>query len=109
MIVKKVTAIIQRSKLEDVETALRDAGVPGISVTMVKGYGDYANFFKSPPLVSHARLEIFIEDTKVNSVVDAIMNNAHTGMESDGIIAVLPVEHFYRIREKQGLHAGNHP
>ena len=107
MSIKKVTAIVQRSKLEHVETALRDAGVPGISVTIVNGYGDYANFFKSPPLVSHARLEIFIEEDKVSTVVDAIMNNAHTGMESDGIIAVLPVEHFYRIREKQVLYTSD--
>jgi len=96
---KKVTAIIQCEVLEKVEMALQEAGVSGISVTYVKGYGDYSIFFKSPPLVTHARIEIFAEDTQVDSIVDTILTTAYTGMLGDGIVAVLPVEHFYRIRD----------
>lgn len=96
---KKVTAIIQCEVLEKVEMALQAAGVSGISVTYVKGYGDYSNFFKSPPLVTHARIEIFAEDAQVDPIVDTILTTAYTGMLGDGIIAVLPVEHFYRIRD----------
>ena len=97
---KKITAIIQREKLEKVELALQGLSVSGISVTYVKGYGNYANFFKSPPLVSHARIEIFAEELKVEGIVETILQNAYTGMDGDGIVAVLPVEHFHRIRDK---------
>lgn len=100
MTFNKITAIIQREKLEEVERSLEGIGVPGISVTHVKGYGDYANFYQSPPLVTHARIEIFAEQTQVNAIVKTIMDTAHTGMAGDGIVAVLPVARFHRIRNK---------
>ena len=98
---KKVTAIIDRDVLEKVEEALEEIGVTGISVTYVKGFGQYANFFKSPPLVSHARIEIFVGESIVQYIVDTVIQTAYTGLQGDGIIAVLPVERLYRIREKK--------
>lgn len=97
MAFKKVIAILQCSVLEKVESALEEIGVPGISVTYIKGYGDYANFFKSPPLVKHARIEIFTDEKKADLVASTIMQSAHTGLQGDGLVAVLPVEHIYRI------------
>jgi nitrogen regulatory protein P-II 1 len=103
MELKKVTAIIDTDVLEKVENSLQKIGVTGISVTYVKGFGQYANFFKSPPLVSHARIEIFADEYTVHSIVDAIMQTAHTGLPGDGIIAVLPVERLYRISEMKEI------
>ena len=100
MKIKKIIAVIRCEDLEKVESALQQAGVPGISVTYVKGFGEYANFFKSPPLVEHVHIEIFVEESSVQSVVDAIFANAHSGLSGDGIIAVLPVEYLYSIRTK---------
>ena len=96
---RKVTAIVRCEVLEKVEDALRSAGIAGISVSFVKGYGDYANFFRNPPLTKHARIEVFTGDTEVDVIVDTIMGNAHSGLSGDGIVAVLPVEHLYRIRD----------
>jgi len=97
MAFKKVIAILQCTVLEKVESALQEIGVSGISVTFIKGYGNYANFFQSPPLVKHARIEIFTDEEKVDLVVSTIMQSAHTGLKGDGLITIIPVEHIYRI------------
>jgi len=97
MAFKKVIAILQCAVLEKVEGALREIGVPGITVTFIKGYGDYAVFFQSPPLVKHARIEIFTDEKKVDLIVSTIMQSAHTGLAGDGLITIIPVEHIYRI------------
>ena len=54
-----VTAIVRREKLGAVEAALQELGVRGISVSKVKGYGDYHNFFATDQMVDNVRIEIF--------------------------------------------------
>ncbi len=98
---RKITAIIQKDTLKKVEDQLRELDVPGVSVTHVKGYGQYANFFSNDWLVSHVRLEVFIERDRAEEVATAIMNAAHTGMDGDGIVAILPVESIYQIQTLQ--------
>ena len=97
---KKVVAIIRGDKLGDVEERLKDLRVDGISVTRGKGYGEYANFFSSDWYVTHARLEIYCKASWAEKISRAIMEAAHTGMEGDGIVAIIPVETLYRIRSK---------
>lgn len=53
--------------------------------------------------MTHARIEMFIEESRVKSIVDTIMECAHTGHAGDGIIAVLPVEQVYKIRRKAAV------
>ena len=96
-----VTAIIRPDLLEKVEKALQALNVPGVSVTKVKGYGEYANFYTPDWMVTHARVEVFIGQHRAEEVARAIMDAAHTGMEGDGIVAVLPVESVYHIRTRE--------
>jgi nitrogen regulatory protein P-II 1 len=96
----KVTAIIRRDALEKVEQHLRELGVPGISVTHVTGYGEYVNFYTRDGMTSHARIEIFCFTRQAEGIVKAIMDAAHSGLEGDGIVAVLPVCHLYHIRNR---------
>lgn len=96
-----VIAIIRPDYLEKVEKALETLGVPGVSVTKVKGYGEYANFYTPDWMVTHARVEVFIGQHRAEEVARAIMDAAHTGMEGDGIVAVLPVESVYHIRTRE--------
>lgn len=98
---RKVTAIIRPDCLEKVEKALQALEVPGISVTKVKGYGEYANFYTPDWMLTHARVEVFIGQHRAEQVARAIMDAAHTGMEGDGIVAVLPVESVYHIRTRE--------
>jgi nitrogen regulatory protein P-II 1 len=100
MELRKIVAIVRNQVLEKIEGRLVDMRVKGISVSKVKGYGEYANFFNPDWMVTHTRIEIFTENAKVDEIVTAIMDVAHTGMTGDGVVAVLPVEKLYRIRTK---------
>lgn|SRR5574341_134215 len=100
MQLRKVTAIIRSDSLEAVEERLKQMLVKGLTVTHVKGYGEYANFFSHDWLVRHSRIEIFAEKARAEEIVRAIIETAHTGMEGDGLVAILPVEKIFRIRTK---------
>jgi nitrogen regulatory protein P-II 1 len=100
---RKIIAIVRNQVLEEVEGRLIDMRVKGISVSKVKGYGEYANFFNPDWMVTHSRIEIFTEESKVDEIVTAIMEVAHTGMAGDGIVAVVPVQKVYRIRNKSEI------
>jgi len=103
---RKVTAIIRRERLPDVESRLIELGVAGITVTAVKGFGEYANYFRGDFLVPHVRLEIFTTVDRVQPLTDTILDAASTGCEGDGLIAVLPVEDVTRVRTKQRAEPG---
>lgn len=98
---RKITAIINPYSLEAVEEKLIDLKVPGATVSKVKGYGEYANFFAPDWLVNHVKIEIFIGQDRAEMIAEAIMEIAHTGTEGDGIVAVSPVETLYHIRTKE--------
>ena len=95
---RKVTAIIRRLALERVEKRLIELGVPGITVTKVKGFGEYADFFASDWQSEHVRIEIFVRCDAADALVRAIIDEAHTGVAGDGIVAVLPAETVWRVR-----------
>lgn len=97
---KKIVAIIRKGHLEKVEQALQKHGVKGITVTRVKGFGEYTNYFSRDWMCEHARVELFVEDNEVDPIVEKLMEAAHTGASGDGMVAVLPVEAVYRIRTK---------
>jgi len=100
---RKVTAIVNRAALEPVEEALRRLGASGVSVSMVRGFGEYADFYERDWMTNHLRVEVFTTKDRAESIVQAIMDAAHTGQEDDGIVAVLPVAELYRIRTKSLL------
>lgn len=95
---RKVTAIVRRESLEKVENRLKEFGVNGISVGQVKGFGEYANFFRHDWMVTYTRIEIFAERSRAEEIARIIADTAHTGLAGDGIVALLPVEKIFRIR-----------
>jgi len=103
MAYRKVTAIVSGEKLVEIEQALQYLKVPGVSVSQVRGYGEYRNFYQSDLMGEHARIEIFCPANEAEGIANCIMDTAHTGLEGDGMIAVLPVEHLYCIRTKAKL------
>lgn len=94
----KVTAIIRPEKLEAVEEVLKKLNVRGMSVSKVKGFGEYANFYTSDWLCTHARVEVFAEEQRGDELAAAMMEAAYTGVEGDGIVAVSPVQSVYHVR-----------
>ena len=97
----KITAIVRPDAVEGIETRLHELGVPGMSVSQVKGYGDYADFFKNDWMVTHMRIEVFLGRGRAEQVAEAIMEVAHTGVEGDGLVAITPVDAIYHIRTRQ--------
>lgn len=106
MELRKVTAIIRSDVLDRVEERLQNLCVKGLTVTNVKGFGEYANFFTHTWLVTHSRIEIFTEKNRAEQIADAIMQAAHTGGAGDGIVVLLPVEKVLRIRTKAEAQPG---
>ena len=103
--VKKVEAIIKPFKLDDVKDALHDSGVSGMTVTEVKGFGrqkGHTELYRGAEyvidLLPKVRIEVVVEDSLVDNVVEAIANAAKTGRIGDGKIFVTPIEQAIRIR-----------
>ncbi len=97
----KVVAIIRPDVLDHVESSLKEANVPGVSITHVEGYGEYANFFRKDRMVQHIQVEVFIGKKRATEIAEKIMQVAHTGCDGDGIVAIIPVDSVYHIRTKQ--------
>ena len=102
---KMVVAIIKPFKLDDVREALADAGVAGITVTEVKGFGrqkGHTELYRGAEYVidflPKVKVEVVVEDSLVDNVVEAIEAAARTGRIGDGKIFVIPVEEAIRIR-----------
>jgi len=102
---KKVEAIIKPFKLDDVKDALHEAGVSGITVSEVKGFGrqkGHTELYRGAEYVvdflPKVKVEVVVEDDQVDRVVEAIEAAARTGRIGDGKIFVVPIEQAIRIR-----------
>ncbi len=93
-----VIAIIRTDALEQVESRLQELGIKGISISQVKGYGEYEDFYSRDHMTVHVRLEVFTAAARAEKIAHCIMQAAHTGQPDDGIVTILPVNKFYRIR-----------
>jgi nitrogen regulatory protein PII len=102
---KLITTIIKPFKLDEVKDALKSAGVQGITVSEVKGFGrqgghteTYRGSEYAIDFVPKVQLEIVVDDSEVDSVVDAIVKAAATGKIGDGKIWITEVSRLIRIR-----------
>lgn len=100
MEIKLILAMVRRDRLEAVEQKLKELGVERVDVSKVKGYGEYRNFFSSDWMGEEVRIEVFTRQHKAASVVQAIIDGAHTGMPGDGVVAVLPVDELHLVRTR---------
>ena len=102
---KKIEAIIKPFKLEDVKDALTEAGITGMTVTDVKGYGrqqGHSELYRGAEYIvdflAKTKIELIVNDEEVENVVKLISESAKTGKIGDGKIFVMPVEDVVRIR-----------
>ncbi len=102
---KMVMAIIKPFKLDDVREALSDAGVAGITVTEVKGFGrqkGHTELYRGAEYVvdflPKIKLEVAVTDDQVDAVIEAIIKTAGTGKIGDGKIFAWDLERVVRIR-----------
>ncbi len=105
---KKIAAIIHAHKLDDVKLALISNGVIGMTVFDLKSFGRsrgevtrYRGNEYKVDFVSKLKIEVVVEDSLVDSVVQEISLAARTGKIGDGKIFIFPVEQIIRIRTKE--------
>lgn len=105
---KKIEAIIRPFKLEDVKEALVEVGVRGLTISEVRGYGrqkghteTYRGSEYQIEFIPKIKIEVVVEDSIVNKVVDAIIKSAKTGQVGDGKIFIYNVNEVIRIRTEE--------
>jgi len=102
---KLVTAVIKPFKLDDVREALSEIGIQGVTVTEVKGFGrqkGHTELYRGAEYVvdflPKVKIEVAIDETMLDQVIEAITSTANTGKIGDGKIFVSPLEQVIRIR-----------
>src|ERR1035437_1870976 len=102
---KKIEAIIRPFKLDDVKEALLEEDIRGMTITEVRGYGrqkghkeTYRGSEYQIEFVPKIRIEIVVEDSAAEKVIDAILKTAKTGQVGDGKIFISDISDVIRIR-----------
>lgn len=104
---KLITAIIKPFKLQEVKEALVEAGVEGLTITEVKGYGrqkghtEYRGAEYSVDTLPKIKLDILVDDANQDLVTNTIIKSANTGKIGDGKIFISNVEDVIRIRTSE--------
>ena len=102
---KQIVAIIKPFKLNEVREGLSEIGITGLTVTEVRGFGrqkGHTELYRGAEYVvdflPKVRLEVVVQDSRVDEVLESIIKSARTGKIGDGKIFVLPVDQVVRIR-----------
>lgn len=102
---KLVVAVLKPFKLDDVKEALKNVGIQGMTLTEAQGFGRqrghtevYRGAEYEVDFVPKIRIEVAVDDTQVDEVVDAIVSSAATGKIGDGKVWVVPLETIVRVR-----------
>jgi len=102
---KKIEAVVRHFKLEDVKSAITEAGVQGMTVTEVRGFGrqkghkeTYRGAEYIVDFMPKVKIEVVVADDVAEKVADAVVNSARTGQVGDGKIFISNVEKVIRIR-----------
>ena len=100
-----ITAIIKPFKLDDVRTALSEIGIQGMTVTEVKGFGrqkGHTELYRGAEYVvdflPKIKLEVAVDDSRLDEIIETITTAARTGKIGDGKIFVATLENVVRIR-----------
>jgi len=103
---KKIEAIIRPEKLNDVKSALEEAGYVGLNIVHVTGRGAQKGIVHGGrggetytiDMLPKLKIEVVVNDADTNRVVDTIIASARTGNIGDGKIFIIPVEDAVRVR-----------
>ena len=102
---KLITAIVKPFKLDDIKAALKEAGVTGMTVTEVQGFGRQAGHTEvyrgaeyTIDFVPKVRIEILAGEEEADRLAEVIADTARTGKIGDGKIWIEPVDRIIRIR-----------
>lgn len=102
---KKIEAIIRHFKLEDVKNALVEKGITGMTITEVRGFGrqkGHTEMYRGTEyrvdFVPKVKIEVAVDDGKLQTALDTIVKASRTGQIGDGKIFVSSIDDCVRIR-----------
>ncbi len=102
---KKIEAIIRHFKLEDVKNALIEKGISGMTITEVRGFGrqkGHTEMYRGTEyrvdFVPKVKVEVAVDDAKLQTAINAIVKAAQTGQIGDGKLFISDLEETIRIR-----------
>jgi nitrogen regulatory protein P-II 2 len=101
---KLITAVIKPFKVDEVRQAVADIGIQGVTVTEVQGYGDqghtetYRGARFGVDFMPRAKIELAVDDSIAEQVMEAVCNVARTGNAGDGKVWILDLEQAVRVR-----------
>jgi len=108
IMMKKIEAIIKPFKLDEVKEALQEAGIQGLSVIEVKGFGrqkGHTELYRGAEYIvdflPKVKIEVVLDDDQVDEAIEAIIDAAKTDKIGDGKIFVSSVEQAIRIRTRE--------
>ncbi|MBI5718721.1 MAG: P-II family nitrogen regulator [Burkholderiales bacterium] len=99
MAFKYVIAILRPEAVPALEAKLTRIGVGGITLTRVKGFGNYKNFFSGDWLTEHAKAELFVDESHLGALLGLLREAAGSDVPGTGVVAVMPVEDFFHLRK----------
>ena len=108
LVMKKIEAVIKPSKLEEVQDALSEVGIKGMTVIEVRGFGQqkghteiYRDSEYTVNLLPKIKIEVVVSDSNAAVAVATVVKSARTGQIGDGKIFVSAIEQAVRIRTEE--------
>ncbi len=105
---KKIEAIIKPYKIEEIKNSLTTIGIHGMTVTYVEGFGSqggHTEIYRTSEIavsfIPKIKIEVVVDDAKVDEIIDVIIRHAKTGSIGDGKIFVYNIENAIRIRTEE--------
>jgi nitrogen regulatory protein PII len=107
MNIKRITAIVPTYQLTNLETCLRAAGVPGMTIDSVRGFGEHANYFRSDLLRDNVQVQVFINSERCEEITEVIKQFARDEHISAGILVIENIDRLIDLNTGQDILA-NH-
>ncbi len=97
MSIKRITAIVPTEFLPELEKYLRAAGVPGMTINDVRGFGEHVNYFSRDLLMSSSRVEIFIGKARCEEIIEVVRCFARETHTTAGILTVESIDRMVNL------------
>jgi len=103
----RITAIFDDMRLPAVEAALIEHGVSGFTLHAVRGRGRYFDSYNDNHLVKHVELEIYAQASDATAIAELLVDTAHVGSDSEGLVCIAPVDGLYWIHDRRRIEAAD--
>lgn len=107
MTIKKITAILNEIRLDNVAKALCEHGVTGFTIHPVTGRGNYCNTFSKDGLVTHTQIEVYTSEEYATQIASLIMKTADVALDSEGLVAITSIDELFWVYQQTPAQVGD--